>query len=126
MRVQFAPCGIGLGHAGRCIPIAREMQRRHADVDVFFSTYNEAVSYLRQEGFNTIEVPAMDFKVKPDGAVDLRRTAINPGPFVAPLNFLGQLGKEIEIMRAHEPDVVVSDSRISPIITARMLGIPTI
>lgn len=126
MRVQFAPCGVGLGHAGRCIPIAREMQRRNAEIDIFFSTYSEAVSYARQEGFNTIEVPAMEFKVKPDGAVDFRRTAISPGPFVAPLNFLGQVHKEIEIMRARKPDVVVSDSRVSPIVAARMLGIPTV
>lgn len=126
MQIQFAPCGVGLGHAGRCIPIAREIQRRNAEIDVFFSTYGEAVSYVRQEGFNTIEVPAMEFKVKPDGTVDFRRTAISPGPFKAPLNFLGQLSKEIEIMRAHKPDVVVSDSRVSPIIAARMLGIPTV
>jgi len=126
MRIQFAPCGVGLGHAGRCIPIAREIQRRNAETDVFFSTYSEAVSYVRQEGFNTIEVPAMEFKVKPDGAVDFRRTAISPGPFMAPLNFLGQVNKEIEIMIAHRPDVIVSDSRVSPIIAARMLGIPTV
>ncbi len=121
MRVQFAPCGVGLGHAGRCIPIARELQRRNSDIDIYFSTYNEAVDYVRKEGFPTIEVPPMDFKVKPDGTVDFRRTAIDPGPFVAPFNFLEQLNKEIEIMKTYEPDIVVSDSRVSPLIAARIL-----
>lgn len=121
MRVQFAPCGVGLGHAGRCIPIARELQRRNSDIDIYFSTYNEAVNYVRKEGFSTIEVPAMDFKVKPDGTVDFRQTAVDPGPFVAPFNFLEQLNKEIEIMKTYEPDLVVSDSRVSPLIAARIL-----
>jgi len=126
MRVQFAPSGVGLGHAGRCIPIARGLQKRNGDTKIFFSTYLDAVNYVRQEGFLTVEIPPMDFKVKPDGTVDFRRTAMNPGPFVAPFNFLEQVGKEIEIMGAFKPDVVVSDSRASPIVAARMLGIPTI
>ena len=126
MRVQFAPSGVGLGHAGRCIPIARGLQKRNRNTEVFFSTYLDAVSYIRQEGFPTVEVPPMDFQVKPDGTVDFRRTAMNPGPFVAPFNFLEQVGKEIEVMGTFEPDVVVSDSRASPIVAARMMGIPTI
>ncbi len=126
MRVQFAPSGVGLGHAGRCIPIARGLQERNGNTEIFFSTYLDAVSYVRQEGFSTVEVPPMDFKVKPDGTVDFRRTAMSPGPFVAPFNFLEQVGKEIEVMGTFEPDVVVSDSRASPIVAARILGIPTI
>jgi UDP-N-acetylglucosamine--N-acetylmuramyl-(pentapeptide) pyrophosphoryl-undecaprenol N-acetylglucosamine transferase len=126
MRVQFAPSGVGLGHAGRCIPIARGLQKRNINTEVFFSTYLDAVSYVRQEGFPTVEIPPMDFKVKPDGTVDFRRTAMSPGPFAASFNFLEQVGKEIEVMGTFEPDVVVSDSRASPIVAARMLGIPTI
>lgn len=126
MRVQFAPNGVGLGHAGRCIPIARRLQAEETETEVLFSTYREAVNYVRHEGFPTIEVPAMDLKVKPDGTVDFRRTAMNPGPFVVPFNFLSQVGKEIEVMKTFEPDIVVSDSRASPIVAARMLGIPSI
>jgi len=126
MRVQFAPCGVGLGHAGRCIPIARKLQEKDETTEVYFSTYREAVEYVRQEGFPAVEVPAMNFKVKPDGTVDFRRTAMNPGPFVAPFNFVEQVGKEIEIMGTFEPDLVVSDSRASPIVAAKMLGIPSI
>lgn len=126
MRVEFAPSGVGLGHAGRCIPIARGLQKRDRNVKVFFSTYLDAVDYVRREGFLAVEVPSMDFKVKPDGSVDFRRTAMSPGPFVAPFNFLGQVGKEIEVMETFDPDVVVSDSRASPLVAAYMLGIPSI
>ncbi|UCB60471.1 MAG: hypothetical protein JSW72_10345 [Candidatus Bathyarchaeota archaeon] len=126
MRVQFAPSGVGLGHAGRCIPIARGLQEQNKNTQVFFSTYLDAVDYVRTEGFPTVEIPPMDFKVKPDGTVDFRRTAMNPGPFVAPFHFLEQVGKEIEVMETFEPDVVVSDSRASPLVAAKMLGIPTL
>ncbi len=126
MRVQFAPSGVGLGHAGRCVPIARGLQKRDKETEVLFSTYLDAVRYVRQEKFRTVEVPPMDFKVKPDGTVDFRRTAMNPGPFVAPFNFLEQVGREIEIMETFEPDVVVSDSRASPLVAALLLGIPTV
>ena len=90
MRVEFALCGLGLGHAGRCIPIAKGLQERDENTEVFFTTYKDALSYLRLAGFPTLEVPAVDFQVKPDGTVDFRRTAINPGPFVASFSFLKQ------------------------------------
>jgi UDP-N-acetylglucosamine--N-acetylmuramyl-(pentapeptide) pyrophosphoryl-undecaprenol N-acetylglucosamine transferase len=125
MRVQFAACGVGLGHVGRCLPIAQGL-RKNDNTQVFFSTYHDAVNYVRQEGFSTFEIPAMSFKVKPDGAVDFRRTALSPGPFVAPFNFLKQVRREIQIMGILKPNVVVSDSRASAIIAAAMLSIPNL
>ncbi len=126
MRVQFAPCGVGLGHAGRCVPIAKGLRDRDSKTEIYFSTYHDAVSYARTEGFPTIEVPSVDFKAKPDGTVDFRRTAMNPGPFAATFDLLRQVNKELEIMEKYEPDVVVSDSRASPILAGRMLRIPTV
>lgn len=126
MRVQFAPSGVGLGHAGRCVPIARGLQQRDQNAEVLFTTYLDGLSYVRQEGFQAVEVPEMDFKVKPDGTVDFRRTAMNPGPFVASFHFLEQVNKELEVMGAFHPQVVVSDSRASPVVAARMLGIPSL
>jgi UDP:flavonoid glycosyltransferase YjiC (YdhE family) len=95
-------------------------------VDILFTTYLDAVSYIRKEGFPLVEVPAMDFKVEPDGTVDFRRTAMNPGPFVASFHFLEQVNKEIEVMERFKPDVVVSDSRASPVVAATILGIPSL
>jgi UDP:flavonoid glycosyltransferase YjiC (YdhE family) len=126
LRVEFALCGLGLGHAGRCIPIAKGLQNRDGNTEVFFTTYKDALSYLRLAGLPTLEVPAIDFQVKPDGTVDFRRTAFNPGPFVASFSFLKQIAREIEIMKALKPDVLVSDSRASAIVAAKMLGIQTL
>jgi len=124
MRVQFSPCGIGLGHVGRCVPVARKLEKR--GVQVLFSTYREGVRYAQQEGFPVVEAPPIGFMVEPDGTVDFKQTAVNPGPFFASFTLLKQLDAEIKIMQAFEPDVVLSDSRISPLIAAKLLSIPTV
>lgn len=124
MRVYFAPCGIGLGHVGRCIPIAKKLLEKEADV--VFSTYREGIGYVKKEDFPLIEAPPIGFQVKSDGTVDFRQTAVNPGPFFASFTFLKQVNAEVSAIESFEPDVVVSDSRLSSIGAARILGIPRI
>jgi len=122
MRVYFAPCGIGLGHVGRCIPIVKKLLEKKADV--MFSTYREGISYIEREKLPFIKAPSIGFKVKPDGTIDFRQTAVNPGPFFASFTLLKQINAEIQAIESFKPDVVVSDSRVSPIVAARTLGIP--
>ncbi len=124
MRVQFSPCGIGLGHVGRCIPIAHRLEENGAEV--LFSTYKEGTQYLLQENLPVVEAPEIEFLVKPDGTVDFKRSIISVGPFFAAFTLLKQVEAEIETMKAFKPDIVVSDSRVSPLIAARLLGIPDI
>ncbi|MEM1507108.1 MAG: glycosyltransferase [Candidatus Bathyarchaeia archaeon] len=124
IRVYFGVCGIGFGHAGRCIPIANRL--RDLGAEILFSTYKDAVEYIRREGYPVVEPPSMDVMVKPDGTIDFRQTVVNPGPFLAAFMFTRQVETEIRFLRAFKPDVVVSDSRVSPIIAARSLGIPDI
>jgi len=73
-----------------------------------------------------VEVPPIGFMVKPDGTVDFKQTAVNSGPFFASFTLLKQVDAEIQIMQAFEPEVVVSDSRISPLIAAKLLRIPEV
>ncbi|RJS92299.1 hypothetical protein CW705_02955 [Candidatus Bathyarchaeota archaeon] len=124
MRIYFGVCGIGLGHAGRCIPIAEELQKRGAEV--MFSTYRDAVKYIEHAGFPLVNAPPVGFVVKPDGTVDFRQTVANPGPILASFTLTKQVEFEIKYIRAFKPDVVVSDSRVSPILAAKMLGVPDI
>ncbi len=124
MRIQFSPCGIGLGHVGRCIPIARRLKKNGAQV--LFSTYKEGIQYLQHEGLPVVEAPEIEFMVKPDGTVDFRRSVTSIGPLFASFTLLKQVEAEIQTMQAYKPDVVVSDSRISPLIAAKLLGIPDI
>jgi UDP:flavonoid glycosyltransferase YjiC (YdhE family) len=125
MRVYFAPCGIGLGHIGRCVPIARKLLEKRA-VKVVFSTYREGIRYVEREKIPLVKAPPIGFQVKPDGTVDFKQTAVNPGPFLASFTLLKQVNAEIQTIESFKPDIVVSDSRISPLLAARILGIPRI
>jgi UDP-N-acetylglucosamine--N-acetylmuramyl-(pentapeptide) pyrophosphoryl-undecaprenol N-acetylglucosamine transferase len=124
MRILFCPSGMGLGHVGRCIPIARRLQKD--GVEVLFSTYREGVRYVQHEGFPVVEAPSIGVAVKPDGTIDFRQTTVKPGPFIAIFTFWQQVDAETKFMKAFEPDVIVSDSRASSLMAAKLLGIPKI
>ncbi len=124
MRIYFAPCGIGLGHVGRNVPIARELEKQKASV--IFSTYLEGASYIKNEKMSLINAPPIGFQVKPDGSIDFRKTAINPGPFLALFTLLKQIDVEVKFIESFTPDVVVSDSRASTLLAARLLAIPRV
>ncbi|MEM3536428.1 MAG: glycosyltransferase [Candidatus Bathyarchaeia archaeon] len=124
MRVYFAPCGIGLGHVGRCVPIARKLIEKNAKI--IFSTYREGIRYIESEKLPLIKAPPIGFQVKPDGSVDFRQTAINPGPFLASFTLLKQIAAEVQAIERFKPDVVVSDSRASSLLAARLLRIPRV
>ncbi|MGQ9506255.1 MAG: UDP-N-acetylglucosamine--N-acetylmuramyl-(pentapeptide) pyrophosphoryl-undecaprenol N-acetylglucosamine transferase [Candidatus Bathycorpusculaceae bacterium] len=125
MKAYFAPCGIGLGHVGRCVPIAKKLLERKK-AKVVFSTYREGILYIEREKFPLIKAPPIGFQVKPDGTVDFKQTAVNPGPFLASFTLLKQVNAEVKAIKNFKPNIVVSDSRISPLLAARILGIPRI
>ncbi len=124
MRIYFSPCGIGLGHVGRTVPIARRLLQKNAAI--VFSTYQEGIDYVENEKLPVLRAPPVGFQVKPDGTIDLRRTAIKPGPFLASFTILKQINAELRFIERFEPDVVVSDSRASSLLAARMLQVPRI
>ncbi len=124
MRVYFAPCGIGLGHVGRSVPIARRMLEKNAEVT--FSTYSEGIPFIQKEELPLIKAPPIGFQVKPDGTIDFKQTAVNPGPFLASFTALEQVNAEIKTIGKFKPDIVVSDSRVSPLLAARLLRIPRV
>jgi UDP:flavonoid glycosyltransferase YjiC (YdhE family) len=124
MRVYFAPCGIGLGHVGRSVPIAKRLLERNAEV--MFSTYREGIKYVEREQFPLAKAPPIGFQVRPDGSIDFRQTAINPGPFFASFTLLKQVNAEVQTIESFKPDIIISDTRISPLLAAKILGIPRI
>ncbi len=121
VRVYFSPCGIGLGHVGRALPIAGELASRGAEV--MFSTYLDGIDYVRRRGFPVVSAPAMNLESDSSGKVDLRASIVSQG-VPALYRFMQQVTAEMEYMKAFEPDVVLSDTRLSSVIAGKLLGLP--
>lgn len=121
VRVYFGPCGIGLGHVGRVIPVAEEVRKRGAEV--LFSTYLEAVDFVKRKGLPVVRSPALSFESDKTGRIDLRASAINQG-VPALHRFRAQVSAEMDYMKAFKPDVVVSDTRLSTVIAGKLLRLP--
>ena len=120
-RIYFSPCGIGLGHASRNMPIAKELRRSGAEI--IFSTYLEGIDYTKKQGFKVLPAPPISMSNDSSGSIDLKLSSINQGVKAFP-TFMRQVNAEIRYMEAFEPDAVVSDSRLSSIFAAKLLGIP--
>lgn len=122
-RVYFTPNGIGLGHASRSVPIANELRRRGAEV--LFSTYLEGIDYTRKAGFRVLPVPPISMSNDSSGSIDLKLSSINQGVKAFP-TFMKQVNTELRYMKAFKPNAVVSDSRLSSIFAAKLLGVPVL
>ncbi len=126
LRVYFAPCGIALGHVGRCLPVAERLKNMfNGDVDILFSTYLDGLLFVKKTGFPVKESPPLSFIENPDGSVNVKLTVERSGLDILP-NFFKQMLHELKTMCNFSPDVVVADTRLSSILAARMLDIPSI
>lgn len=121
VRIYLSPCGLGFGHVGRCLPIAEELQRRGAEI--LFSTYRDGLEYLKRSRFPVVSAPSMRMEVI-DGRIDLKMSSVKGG-LKAPPRFINQVRVELEHMRRFKPDIVISDTRLSSIFAARLLGLPS-
>ncbi|WEU40915.1 MAG: hypothetical protein OdinLCB4_003120 [Candidatus Odinarchaeum yellowstonii] len=119
-RVYFAPNGIALGHAGRCIPAAKKLVKRGDSV--IFSTYGDAVEFIQTAGFQVLYTPPLKFEESIDGSVAMLQTSLKWPRHI--LTFLKQVKNEIVNMKKFKPDIIVSDSRLSPLFAGVLLDIP--
>lgn len=122
MKVYVSACGIGNGHIARCDPLISHLMRN--GIDVLVSTYSDGYAYALRRGFKTVRALPINYRTKPDGSVDFKRTATSSGFSLGVHRFLKQLVREMEYMKWYKPDVVLSDSRASSLIAAKLLGIP--
>jgi len=122
MRVYMAPCGIGLGHITRLQPMAEELNKR--GISTVFSTYLDGLDYAKHNKLPTFEAVPLNFRVTADGTIDFKMTAATAGFSLGIRTFLRQVTREIQFLKRFRPDVVVSDSRASSLVAARLLRIP--
>ncbi len=118
--IYLAPCGIGLGHTGRLITVAKKL--RDMGATCFFSTNGDAVQFVKAHNFPVAEGPAILYSELPDGAPDFVTTTTRPISHIFAL--LKQIHREIQLIKRFNPDVIVSDSRLSTVIASWLLGRP--
>jgi UDP-N-acetylglucosamine--N-acetylmuramyl-(pentapeptide) pyrophosphoryl-undecaprenol N-acetylglucosamine transferase len=120
-KAYLAPYGVGLGHASRLISISEHLKQDNTTIK--FSSFGEAVSYINNHGYECLSVPPIEFAWS-NGGFSVKNSIANIPLWFT--NFARQLAQETRNISTFEPNVVVSDSRLSPIVSSRVLGIPSI
>jgi len=99
-------------------------QLKDTGVDVRFSSYGEAASYVSLRGYKCVTVAPVEFAWSMEGGFSVKNSLANIPRWFA--NFSKQVNQETRNMTAYNPDIVVSDSRLSPLMAARLLRLPSI
>lgn len=118
----FAPYGVGLGHASRLLMVADHLKKE--GINVQFSSYGEAVSYVSMRGYKCATVSPVEFAWSMEGGFSVKDSIANVPIWFA--NFSRQVNQETRNMLECNPDIVVSDSRLSPLMAARLLKVPSV
>jgi UDP:flavonoid glycosyltransferase YjiC (YdhE family) len=120
-KAYLAPYGVGLGHASRLISISEHLKRDNTTIK--FSSFGEAVSYINNHGYECLRVPPIEFAWN-NGGFSVKNSISNIPLWFT--NFARQVAQETRNIDTFDPNVVVSDSRLSPLVSSRVLGIPSI
>src|SRR5918999_4100668 len=118
----LAPYGVGLGHASRLVMVADYL--RQNGINIQFSSYGEAVSYVSIRGYKCATVSPVEFAWSMEGGFSVKDSIANVPVWFA--NFSRQVNQETRNMLECNPDIVVSDSRLSPLMAARLLRVPSV
>ena len=120
-RAYLAPYGVGLGHASRLLSISEHL--KEDNITIKFSSYGEAVSYINNHGYECVEVPPIEFAWS-DTGFSIKNSIANIPLWLT--NFARQISQETKNISSFNPNIVVSDSRLSPLLTSKILDIPSI
>ncbi len=122
--MYFAVFGSGLGHATRAVMIASRLEGE--GFEFRYSTSGQGLAYLRANGQGKASVgcPPLDVEWASDGGFSSHR--VLPGfPFMFN-SFLKQVAFERESIAQFDPDIVVSDSRLSAVMASRLVSRPVL
>jgi UDP:flavonoid glycosyltransferase YjiC (YdhE family) len=93
-------------------------------IDIRFSSYGEAASYVSMRGYKCATVSPVEFAWSMEGGFSFKDSLANIPIWFT--NFSRQVNQETRNMLMCSPDVVVSDSRLSPVMAAKMVKIPSL
>lgn len=122
-RAYLAPYGVGLGHASRMVMVADHL-RGQGDMQVRFSSFGEAAKYVSMRGYQCVNAPPVEFAWSTEGGFSVKQSIANIPVWFT--NLVRQVNHETRSMTMYGPNVILSDSRLSPLFAAKLLGIPSI
>lgn len=121
-RIYISPYGVGLGHASRMLMVAEEI--RALGYEVSFSSFGEAADFVRNYGYHCERVPPLDLSWTSEGAFSIKKSIAKlPCHFI---NFSKQLNAEIRNITAYRPDLIMADTRLSPLMISKVFKMPSI
>src|ERR671932_458020 len=97
---------------------------RKDGMDIMFSSYGEAASYISLRGYKCAIVSPVEFAWSMEGGFSVKESLANIPTWFA--NFSRQVNQETRNMLKCRPGVVLSDSRLSPLLAARLLKVPSV
>jgi UDP:flavonoid glycosyltransferase YjiC (YdhE family) len=120
LAVYIGCFGSGLGHATRMLWVAERLKERGDAVE--FSSSGEAACLIRGHGYSCNDLPLADVRYSEEGAFSLRETMAASPMILA--RSCWQVQREVTNMKQFGPRVVLSDSSLSTVLAARILGLP--
>lgn len=120
-RVYFAVFGSGLGHVTRALDIADRLD----GFEPVFSSFGQGIDFLKSRGWGrtVLASPSLDLRWERGGFSSWHVLPRFPFTFNA---FLRQMAFERQTIRKFDPAVVVSDSRLSPVLAAKEKSYPVV
>lgn len=121
-KAYFTPYGVGLGHASRMMMLAERLGE--SDVDIRFSSFGEGAHYISMQGYECMTVPPVEFAWSIEGGFSVKYSISNIPLWFT--NFPRQVRDEINNIIKYDPNIVVSDTRLSSLVASKILNIPSI
>jgi len=121
-KAYFTPYGVGLGHASRMMMLAERLG--DSDVDIRFSSFGEGAHYISMQGYECMTVPPVEFAWSMEGGFSVKYSISNIPLWFT--NFPRQIRDEINNIIKYDPNIVVSDTRLSSLVASKILNIPSI
>lgn len=106
------------------VMVADHLQQHSSDVQVRFSSFGEAAKYVSMRGYQCVIAPPVEFAWSVEGGFSVKHSIANIPIWFT--NLARQVNHETRNMTMYSPDVILSDSRLSPLLAAKLLGIPSI
>jgi uncharacterized protein (TIGR00661 family) len=121
-RLYLTPYGVGLGHASRLLILATKL--KEFGYESKFSSFGEAKNYLDIHGYSCNGIPPVEFLWGREGEFSVKYNITKIPQWLT--NVPIQVNKEIVYLKKYNPNIIISDSRLSSLIAGKILNIPTI